>query len=158
MSAVLCLSLGPLVGRLLAHAQGRQPSRYEDCPPLSALQAEKRHIPTMGGLLVLPAGILAAVVSGGTAGQGGWLIVVTVVLYALIGLADDVLKFRGHNARGMGAAPKLAATLAIGAAVGAVMAMAGSRAPQLAIPGLSSGISLGLKYIKGIFCLINSSS
>ncbi len=147
MSAALCVVLGPVTIRLLAQAQGRQPSRYEDCPPLLAYHDAKRATPTMGGLLVLAAGMLAAAVAGGMGSRDGWLIVGSTVACAAIGLLDDLLKLRDPNARGLRTVPKLAATLGVGAVLGAAIALDGSHAPQLALPGMDARVSLGWAWV-----------
>ena len=65
VSAAASAACGRLVIPVLARAQGMAPRRYEDCPPLAKYQEGKRRTPTMGGLFVLGAAVLAAASGGG---------------------------------------------------------------------------------------------
>ena len=118
-SAGVCLVVGPAAIRWLARAQCLQPDRYKDCPPLQAHQAAKQGTPTMGGLFVLLSAGLVAGAAGGLIHPEGRLIALAIAGLAAVGLFDDYLKFRGRNARGLRALPKLAVALGIGAGIGA---------------------------------------
>lgn len=118
ISAAGCLLSGRLIIRWLTQVQGMAPVRYQDCPPLLAYQATKPATPTMGGVLVLGVGTLVAVTTGGLHEREGWLVLGTVMALAVVGLVDDVLKFRGKSAIGIRGLPKLLLTLAIGAVLG----------------------------------------
>ena len=144
-SAGTCLVVGGPAIRALAHAQCVAPVRYHDCPPLQSYQKGKLRTPTMGGLFVLAAAILIAAVSGGLAHRDGWLVLVAMVGLAAVGLYDDCLKFRGHNALGIRTMPKLLAALAIGAGVGA--ASAGSSRSVLELPWLQRTVELGWAWV-----------
>ena len=139
-SAATCLAVGPAAIRALAKAQCVAPVRYEDCPPLAAYQQTKPATPTMGGLFVLGVGVLVAAAFGGFASREGWLVLGTVAALAAVGLVDDGLKFRGPNAVGLRAVPKLLVALGIGAALG-VASPPGAR--NIELPWASRTVELG---------------
>ncbi len=140
-----CLLAGRAVIPLLARAQCVAPSRYHDCPPLHAYQAGKPRVPTMGGLFVLGAGVLAAALSGGLAAPSGWIVLGATAAFGAIGGLDDWLKVRDANAVGVRMLPKLVWALAAGALVGwASGALAGEAA---VIPWTGRTLLLGALWI-----------
>ena len=146
ISAGMCLVVGRLAIRLLARAQCVAPVRYQDCPPLLAYQEAKPSSPTMGGLFVLTVGILVAAAAGGLAQREGWLVLGAVTGLAAVGLWDDYLKFRGHNAAGIRVLPKLLVALAIGAGVG--VGSSGSNSfSTLELPWLQRTVELGWAWV-----------
>ena len=147
MSAAGCLAVGHVTIRALTRAQGIAPARYEDCPPLLAYQATKRHVPTMGGLVVLGVGMLVAALTGGLAHRDGWVVLGTVTTLGLFGLIDDWLKFRGPNAVGIRTAPKLIAALAIGAMVGLISLAPPDGSGRVELPWLRETIDFGWTWV-----------
>ena len=147
ISALLCVFLGRVAIRWLAHAQCLAPSRYGDCPPLERYQKAKKGTPTMGGLLVLGIGVLVAIASGGLAHRTGWLVLGGVVGLGAIGLWDDLLKFRGVNATGLRSLPKLIVALAIGIGVSLSVPLQASSYSVLEIPWLHQTIDLGWWWV-----------
>jgi phospho-N-acetylmuramoyl-pentapeptide-transferase len=147
MSAAACVLVGLGVVPVLARLQGRQPARYEDCPPLLAYQHAKRKTPSMGGLFLLAVAVLMAAAWGGLSRPTGWLVLVAIVPLAALGLADDLLKFRRPNARGLGAWPKLFAALAVGGLLGLVLVRGVDGAGTLEVPWLGRAITPGWGWV-----------
>jgi len=145
VSAAICLAVGRWAIRVLARMQCLSPGRFEDCPPLSAYQAAKRDIPTMGGVFVLGIGSLIAMLAGGASHRDGWLVLGTVTALAALGLLDDGLKFRGRNAAGLPRLPKLAVALAVGGWLGALMAAEPSR--TVLVPWTELRVALGVAWV-----------
>jgi phospho-N-acetylmuramoyl-pentapeptide-transferase len=147
-SAGLCLSFGRPAIRFLTRAQCLAPVRYEDCPPLLAYQAAKQATPTLGGLLVLVVGTVAAAASGGLSHPEGWLILGAIAGLAAVGLCDDWLKFRRTNALGLRSLPKLLVAFAVGAGIGLAMAAVGpGRWGAVEIPWTGRTVQLGWGWI-----------
>ncbi len=142
-SAVVCLGLGRPAIRWLARSGCVQPTRHEDCPPLLPYQAGKTGVPTMGGLLVLGVGMVMAILAGGLSGREGWVMLMAIIGLGAIGWWDDRLKLTHPNATGLRARPKLWLSLAVGAAVGWLLAAPGSSATILWVPGRSEPLALG---------------
>ncbi|MBI4596841.1 MAG: phospho-N-acetylmuramoyl-pentapeptide-transferase [Candidatus Omnitrophica bacterium] len=118
-SAGGCMIAGRLIIPALIRAQRLAPLRYGDCPPLLAYQQTKPQVPTMGGLIVLGVAVAAALAAGA---GGAWLVLVPTLGIGAIGLADDLLKFRGPNGRGLRSLPKLLLSGVVAIAVGVVTA------------------------------------
>jgi phospho-N-acetylmuramoyl-pentapeptide-transferase len=146
-SAGVCLLVGPAAIRRLARAQGVQPIRYEDCPPLLAVQAAKQKTPTMGGVFVLLAAILVAAAAGGLAHREGWIVLGAIGGLAAVGLCDDWLKFRSRNAAGLRKAPKLFVALAIGAVVGTSFPLTAASYNVIEIPWIQRTIDLQWAWV-----------
>ena len=119
ISAVGTLVVGRMAIPALVRAQRvASPGRYEDCPPLLAYQETKRGTPTMGGVFVLLVGMIVAALAGGVACREGWLVLGATGALGCVGWADDRLKFRRPDSRGLGGLAKLLIAFAVGAAVG----------------------------------------
>ncbi|MDP3702789.1 MAG: phospho-N-acetylmuramoyl-pentapeptide-transferase [Candidatus Omnitrophota bacterium] len=146
-SAGVCLAVGPAAIRWLARIQGVQPVRYEDCPPLLAIQAAKRKTPTMGGVFVLLAAMLVASAAGGLKHREGWIVLGAIVGLAAIGLWDDCLKFRGRNATGLRTTPKLFVALALGAAIGMSFPLTDASYNVIEIPWLHQAVDLQKAWV-----------
>lgn len=147
VSAALSLVTGRFAVGALARAQGLAPRRYDDCPPLAEYQEAKRRTPTMGGLFVLGSAVLAAALAGGLRDRDGWLVLGSMMGLAAVGLYDDCLKFSGKNARGLRFRPKLFVALAIGAALGWMIAADPGSYSTLEVPWLRRTIDLGWGWI-----------
>ena len=102
----------------LIRAQRLAPLRYEDCPPLLAYQQTKQHIPTMGGLFVLGVAMAVAALAGGMMAREGWLMLLGTLGMAVVGFADDAMKYARPNGLGFRSAPKLLISLGLGAVIG----------------------------------------
>ncbi len=146
-SLAACVVAGRFAIPLLRRAQWVAPVRYEDCPPLMEYQEAKQKTPTMGGLFLLAAAVAAAAASGGLAHRNGWVVLGTVLAFGLVGVVDDVLKFRGTNAIGLRSVPKLSAALAIGAVIG-LMTMSGPHSSSaVEIPWANRSVELGWAWV-----------
>ncbi len=147
MSAIACIGVGRVAVRYLSRAQCIAPVRYEDCPPLLAYHVTKPPTPTMGGLVVLGVGILSAALAGGLGQAGGWLILLAVIALGLLGLMDDMLKFRRSNAGGVPGLPKLLVALGVGAMIGIGSLLVSPSASLVEVPWLQRSIDLGWAWI-----------
>ncbi len=147
VSAVATVLAGRWAIPALARAQGTQPPRYEDCPPLHSYQAGKRGTPTLGGLFVLGVALTVAGAFGGLSSSDGWIVCGAMAGLAVMGLADDLLKFRGRNALGLRSVPKLVVALLLGAGIGGVMSSTAQSYHILEIPWLHRTVDLGLGWV-----------
>ena len=146
-AAGLCLLFGSAAIRWLAGAQCLQPVRYEDCPPLMPYQTSKQGTPTMGGLFVLGIGILVAGFAGGLTHPDGWLVLGSIVVLGGVGLSDDLLKFRRHNAGGLRWRPKLLAALVVGAGLGVSSLARHGSYQVLEVPWAQRAVDLGWGWV-----------
>lgn len=133
-SAAAVVLIGTPAIRALKSRRWLQPMRHEDCPPLKPLQVAKQGTPTMGGLLVLAVAVPVAIIFGGALAIEGWLLLGATLALGALGLVDDYRKLTQPNAQGLPSMPKLWAALALGAAVGAILAMQSPTARLLRLP------------------------
>lgn len=147
MGAGACLLAGRMAIKELAKGQCVAPVRYEDCPPLLAYQEKKQKVPTLGGLFVLTAASCVAALWGGLHHRDGWLVLASILGLGLMGLCDDLLKFRGKNALGLRSFPKLLISLLVGAGLGVAMWMKPRPDRLLEIPGMPQSVDIGIAWI-----------
>ncbi|HEX7374725.1 MAG TPA: phospho-N-acetylmuramoyl-pentapeptide-transferase [Steroidobacteraceae bacterium] len=93
----ISLLVGPVMIRKLAEHQVGQRVRSDG--PQSHLT--KAGTPTMGGLLILVAIVLAALLWGDLANRFVWVVLCVTVAFGLIGFWDDYLKLVVGNSRGL---------------------------------------------------------
>lgn len=142
VSTGLCLVTGRFVINYLTRLGCLQPTRYDDCPPLSRYQETKSKTPTMGGLLVLSIGIGVAAISGGLSSPEGWIVLITILTLGAVGFVDDFLKFSDSHAVGLRAKPKLLYALVIGAGVGVLSLIYADPKGICLIPFVNQSIAL----------------
>lgn len=103
----LLLSLicgAPLIAFLHKHQQKGQPIREDG--PQSHLQT-KKGTPTMGGLLILGAAILAILLFAKISYHFVWVSVLVLIMYGITGFIDDYWKVKRQNSNAMTARMKL---------------------------------------------------
>lgn len=140
-AAVLCLALGPLIIPVLKRLKLGQYVR-DDGP---ARHLSKSGTPTMGGLIFLPAAVLATLVWA-PRGVELNLLLVTMVGYALIGFGDDYLKIGKKQSLGLRARQKLAAQIILALVLASVAVFYLDRGTEISFPGWSGGLDLGWWY------------
>ncbi|MBI3325036.1 MAG: phospho-N-acetylmuramoyl-pentapeptide-transferase [Candidatus Omnitrophica bacterium] len=152
-SAVMLVSAGgclvasrPMINWLV-RLRWRQPMRHEDCPPLQPLQQAKQGTPTMGGLLVIGVALASAAAFGGLSSPEGWIVLAATIGVGAIGLADDLLKLRQPNAKGLRCRPKLIAALAIGGLSGWLITETAAGYRLLELPWLGRQLNAGLWWV-----------
>ncbi|WP_238523289.1 phospho-N-acetylmuramoyl-pentapeptide-transferase [Anaplasma centrale] len=88
--------------------KGRHPIR--GCLP-AAHVAQKRGVPSMGGIIILLPCVLSTAVFGDLHSQDIWVILATLAPFAILGGVDDYLKFTKQDTKGVGLGVKLFAQL-----------------------------------------------
>jgi phospho-N-acetylmuramoyl-pentapeptide-transferase len=131
---VLSLVLGPSVIRWLRLRQrGGQPIR-EDGPARHLV--EKKGTPTMGGVLILLALVVATLLWADLRNGYVWAVLLVTAGYGALGFADDFLKVTKRNTKGVSGRHKLIAqaVIGLGAALWMTWLMPGTLADKLAFP------------------------
>lgn len=143
---VLALLLGPALIRWLAR---RCPERIAtDSPTLNALHRHKAATPSMGGLLIIAAAVVAILAFCSPAAPFTWLALLTLIGFGGIGFADDLRKLR--RGRGCTARTKLALQVAVSSLIAVAAHYAHAQAGHagvLQVPFIAAEWSLGLWYI-----------
>lgn len=131
---VVSLVLGPaVIGWLRGFQNGGQPIRA-DGPERHLVT--KKGTPTMGGVLILLATVLATLLWVDLRNGLVWAVLLVTVGYGLLGFADDWLKVTRRNTRGVSGRTKLAVQAAVGlvAAVWIAWLLPAPLSDKLAVP------------------------
>jgi phospho-N-acetylmuramoyl-pentapeptide-transferase len=99
---VLSFMLGPMLIERLSQYQIGQQVR-SDGP---ATHLRKAGTPTMGGALILIAVTVSTLLWADLSNRYIWMILITTLLFGVVGAADDYLKFSRRNSKGLSARRK----------------------------------------------------
>ncbi|MBM3305417.1 MAG: phospho-N-acetylmuramoyl-pentapeptide-transferase [Candidatus Aminicenantes bacterium] len=156
---VLSFLLGPRLIRLLQKHQIGQEIRADGPQSHHA----KKGTPSMGGLLIIVSTLVPTLVWGNLGNIYVWVAGLSMVLFGLIGLWDDILKVRRKRSLGLRFGQKIALQFLLAAGVGLVfiwMGTGGRFSLNLAFPFLKEWAPyLGWFYLPWIvFILVGSSN
>jgi phospho-N-acetylmuramoyl-pentapeptide-transferase len=115
---LICFVFGPWIIRKLS-ATGAINSVREDVP---TTHMTKAGIPTMGGILILAALVIPALLWADLSNAFVWLVLVTTLLFGFIGLTDDLLKLRRGRGKGLKARYKILFQALVAMAVSGILA------------------------------------
>jgi phospho-N-acetylmuramoyl-pentapeptide-transferase len=106
MTALLiCFLIGPAFIRWLKRLQGKGQPIRSDGPQRHIV--EKQGTPTMGGLLMMIAMVLATVLWADLSNLYVWAVLMVTLFFGLVGFVDDYLKVTKRSAAGVSARIKL---------------------------------------------------
>lgn len=99
----------------------------------------KRHLaksgtPTMGGILIIFAVVMSTVLWADVLNRYVWLVVIATIGFGAIGFADDYLKFMKARSKGLSAAQKFSAQIAVAAIIGVFLYTLPNYTTQLSVP------------------------
>ena len=155
---VLALLLGPGLIRLLRRRLIGQPIREDG--PKSHLS--KAGTPTMGGLLILLAVILATLLWMDLSNRFVWIALATLVALGMVGFADDAVKFARGRSLGLTGRGKLIPQFLVAFAVALAIeqwAGQGSISTVVTFPFLKRAfLDLGLFYVPFVAVVLVGSS
>ena len=115
---LLCVLFGNYVIRKLISLKVGQPIRtQEEVHKLSELHGGKRGTPTMGGVLLLGAVVVATLLWARPDNPAIWLAIFSIVYLGAIGFIDDYLKVTKKKSAGLSGKLKLAAQFILAAIV-----------------------------------------
>ncbi len=106
---ILSIVLGPrFIKKLYEWKIGQSIRSVEECPLLAELHGKKKDTPTMGGLLILFSMFISLFFWMDLTNVFTWILLLTSVVLGLLGAADDYLKLRYKNSKGLTARRKMA--------------------------------------------------
>ena len=136
---VVCAVMPWAITRLKHLQSGGQPIRA-DGP--AHHKSAKAGTPTMGGLVLVFAALLATLVCGDVSGAHLPVIIALGLAFGVIGFFDDCLKIRRRTHRGLGVRARLAVEFAL--ALGAALALA-------ALVPLSSRTTIAIPFVDFLY-------
>ena len=145
-----CLALGPHLIRWLRRRRVGENVEKGDSARLDALMRDKKDTPTMGGVFVCAAILLALALFGNFKSKTLPIFAFVIVALGLLGAADDALKLTGRSRTGLSMFWKLLAQCIVGYAAGAWLYLVLLRtdpthASRVLIPW-GGGFDLGVLY------------
>jgi len=156
---VLSFLVGPRLIRFLERRQIGQEIRT-DGPKAHYV---KKGTPSMGGLLIILCTLVTTLLWGNLSNTYVWVAVLSMLLFGLVGLIDDVLKVRRKRSLGLRPGQKMALQIGLAAVVGLVfiwMGLNGDFSLRLTFPFFKQWLPfLGWFYLPWIvFILVGSSN
>jgi len=156
---VLSFLLGPKLIRFLQRKQIGQEIRADG----PKAHIAKKGTPSMGGVLIILCTLVPTLLWGDLANTYIWVAVLSMALFGLIGLVDDVLKVRRKQSLGLRPGQKIALQIGLAAAIGLVFIWMGARGQfdlRLSFPFVKQWLPfLGWLYLPWIaFILVGSSN
>ena len=104
---LLSIILGPWVIRMLRRLKIGQQVRKDEAPPLYVFHGKKAGTPTMGGLLIILAVLISALLWIPWTNGYMWFVVATMCYMGAVGFRDDYLKITKKQSKGLSARQKL---------------------------------------------------
>jgi phospho-N-acetylmuramoyl-pentapeptide-transferase len=98
---------GPLIRRLISLKMGQPVRTAEEVNKLFELHGKKAGTPTMGGILILSAVVVATLLWAKWDNVLVWTVLFTTIGLGLLGFYDDYLKISKKNSKGVSARLKL---------------------------------------------------
>jgi len=135
---LLTILLGPrFIKKLYELKIGQEIRSVEECPLLAELHGKKKDTPTMGGILILFSMAVALLLWMDLTNAFTWILFLTTVALGFLGAADDYLKLRRKNTKGLKPRKKMIFQVGFSSLI----------ALYLLVPGFTNGIaeSLSLK-------------
>ncbi|MBF8263170.1 MAG: Phospho-N-acetylmuramoyl-pentapeptide-transferase [Parachlamydiales bacterium] len=121
-SLVLSIYLGPrFIKKLYEWKIGQSIRSVEECPLLAELHGKKKDTPTMGGLLILFSCIVALFLWMDLENVFTWILLLTSLFLGVLGAADDYLKLRYKNSKGLNARRKMICQIVFSAGIAAYL-------------------------------------
>lgn len=159
-SFLLCIVCGPWLIKKLSHLKiGEQIIDSKTCPSLHHLHRDKKGLPTMGGILILFATILATFLWARLDNKYIFLVLFSTLWLGIIGFMDDYMKFITQRSKGITVTAKLLGQSILAVIIGLFAFYDPHIGPRLDIPFLKDLIvNLGIFYIFFVVIVIVGSS
>ncbi len=115
---LLCVVLGPWIIRWLMKLSAVNETEREHAQKIHHLYAAKKTVPTMGGILIVASIVCSNLLWGDLTNSFLLIALGVTVWFGCVGFADDFLKLKMKNSRGLPGRLKLAGQVALGLAIG----------------------------------------
>lgn len=113
---LLTIFLGPyFIKKLYAWKIGQPIRSVQEVPLLAQLHGKKKDTPTMGGILILSSMLISLLLWMDLRNIFTWILFSTTITLGFLGAADDYLKLRRKNSKGLKGRFKMAIQIALSA-------------------------------------------
>ena len=156
---LICVILGRPIIRLLSILKINEKTLRPDAPALHKFHGDKAGTPTMGGVLIVAAILIATFLWARLDSPYIWITMITTLWLCVIGFIDDSMKLASKNGGGLRVLTKFSGQLVIGLAVALFLYFSGDNAGLLYFPFFKKLImNLGIFYIPFVIIVIVGSS
>lgn len=115
---LVTIVLGPrFIKKLYEMKIGQTIRSVQEVPLLAELHGKKKDTPTMGGILILFSMVISLLLWMDLRSAFTWILLMTTVVLGTLGAADDYLKLRFKNSKGLKARVKMAIQIGFSAFV-----------------------------------------
>ncbi len=115
---LFCIFFGEAIIKLLKRLNFYQITKRDDAGHLHKFYEGKEDVPSMGGVMIISAVLVSSVLWGNFSGIYMWLILVVMLLFGIVGFADDMLKIYAGNSKGLPAKVKFSGELLVSTLLG----------------------------------------
>ncbi|MFH1692625.1 MAG: phospho-N-acetylmuramoyl-pentapeptide-transferase [Candidatus Omnitrophota bacterium] len=156
----ICVLFGPWVIKKLTDLKICENIRKkEEVRGLYDIQHHKQGTPTMGGIMMVGAIVLATLLWADIKNKYIIMCLFSICWLGLVGFIDDFIKLRYKRSKGLSAKAKLAGQLSLGLFVGLFCYLNPDCSTSLSVPFLKNAvINLGLLYIVFVVLVVVGSS
>lgn len=156
---LLCLILGPFIINFLKKLSCVEAVKREHAEKIEVFYAKKKDTPTMGGLLMISSVLISCFLWGNLSNRLFWISLATLLWFGALGFADDYLKVKMKDKKGLMGKTKMAGQLIFGALLAVYLYLDPAFAGKLYVPFFKNLIiPLGLLYIPFVAMVLTGSS
>ena len=156
---LVCVWAGPAIIRFLSELDLKQTIKRDGFSKLYQAHRGKDKIPTMGGILILTSVVASTLLWADLSNRYVLLSIVSMLWLGAVGFADDTLKLRKHNSKGITAMTKLTGQLVLGLGLGLFLYLDSPSWQEVGVPFFKDlHITLGLFYVLFVAVVITGAS
>ena len=156
---LLCLWLGPTIIRWLKGIKFLAHNQREHAESIHAFYADKKNVPTMGGVLIVLSLLISVLIWGNLTKSSVWILIASLLWFAGVGFLDDWIKLRSKSSKGLTSLTKLIGQLVIGVGVGLYLYTHSNYDKWLYLPFVKHGtIYLGVFFIPFVVLVLVGTS
>lgn len=156
---LLMILLGPLVIRWLIKLSAVNDTEREHAEKIHHLYAAKKTVPTMGGILIVGSVVLSNLLWGDLTNSFLLISLAVAVWFGMVGFADDFLKLKMKNSRGLPGRLKLGGQLVLGLGIGFLLYLDPKFSKLLYIPFLKDvTFWLGIWFVPFVILVLIGTS
>ncbi len=158
-SFLMCIIAGPIIIRALRKLNVGQYVRTKHVEKLSGFHEKKRGTPTMGGILIIVATLLAALAWCRLDNDFILLTLAGMIWLGIVGFIDDFIKLRDKSSKGIAAITKLAGQVILAVIVGLFVVNNKAIGTDLYLPFVKNAVAnLGIFYILFVLLVVVGAS
>ena len=155
---VISLIFGPLLINKLKALKIGEKINKADSLKLDDLNRHKQSTPTMGGILILGAVVVATLLWSDLSARCIWIVLFSTIWLGITGFADDYLKQIKKKASGLASSVKLTSQIVLGLILGIILILDSAHSSRIDIPFLKNGFDIDGLYVLFVILVIAGSS